>query len=94
MVALDGHMMEIITRPYGRRLDPRAPTSCTWSRLVAAFRSKIDLEPDDANGLSEPSAGQCQQVRAVSIDRLGDCPGGRRDRPAPDRRELADLLDL
>ena len=27
------------------------------------FRSEIDLKPDDANGLSEPLAAQCQHVR-------------------------------
>ncbi|MBO0887394.1 MAG: type II toxin-antitoxin system PemK/MazF family toxin [Acidimicrobiales bacterium] len=34
------------------------------------FHSEVVIEPDDANGLDEVSAAQCQHVRAVSPGRI------------------------
>jgi mRNA interferase MazF len=59
------------------------------------FLSEIDLDPDKANGLTESSAVQCQHVRAISIDRLGDSLGTVGPTALLQIREtLADLLDL
>jgi mRNA interferase MazF len=59
------------------------------------FRSEVDLDPDPDNGLSGPSAAQCQHLRAVSIDRLGDSLGNVGPAALGQIREtLADLLDL
>lgn len=59
------------------------------------FRSEIDLDPDDTNGLTEPSTAQCQHLRAVSIERLGDSLGTVGPAALSQIREaLADLLDL
>jgi mRNA interferase MazF len=59
------------------------------------FRSEIDIDPDTANGLTEPSAAQCQHLRAVSTDRLGDPLGNVGPAALGQIREtLADLLDL
>jgi mRNA interferase MazF len=59
------------------------------------FRSEIELDPDEGNGLTEPSAVQCQHVRAISIDRLADSLGTVGPAALSQIREtLADLLDL
>jgi mRNA interferase MazF len=59
------------------------------------FRSEIDLDPDATNGLASPSAAQCQHLRAVSIDRLGDSLGVVGPTALLQIREtVADLLDL
>lgn len=59
------------------------------------FRSEIDLDPDDANGLTDPSAAQCQHLRAVSTDRLTESLGNVGPAALLQIREtLADLLDL
>ena len=59
------------------------------------FRSEIDLEPDESNGLTDPSAAQCQHVRAISIDRLADSLGTVGPTALTQIREtIADLLDL
>jgi mRNA interferase MazF len=59
------------------------------------FRSEIDLDPDEDNGLTEPSAVQCQHVRPISIDRLADSLGTVGPAALSQIREtLADLLDL
>lgn len=36
---------------------------------IRDFTSEITIDPDDANGLRQRSAAQCQLVRAVSIGR-------------------------
>lgn len=59
------------------------------------FRSEIDLEPDPENGLDQPSAAQCQHVRAVSTDRVGEPLGNVGPAAVLQIREtIADLLDL
>ncbi len=59
------------------------------------FRSEIDLDPDPGNGISEPSAAQCQHLRAVSTNRLAE-PLGHVGAAAllQIRETIADLLDL
>lgn len=42
------------------------PLSSTTRR----FRSEVPVEPDDRNRLERLSVAQCQQIRAVSTDRL------------------------
>jgi mRNA interferase MazF len=37
---------------------------------VRGFGSEVLLEPDDADGLGQPSAAQCQHIRAVSLGRV------------------------
>jgi mRNA interferase MazF len=59
------------------------------------FRSEIDLDPDEENGLTEPSAVQCQHARAISMDRVADSLGTIGPAALSQIREtLADLLDL
>lgn len=59
------------------------------------FRSEIDVDPDETNGLESPSAAQCQHLRAVSTERLGDALGHVGPAALTQIREtVADLLDL
>jgi mRNA interferase MazF len=59
------------------------------------FRSEVDLDPDDANGLTEPSAAQCQHLRAVPTTRLGETLGHVGPAALIQIREtIADLFDL
>jgi mRNA interferase MazF len=59
------------------------------------FRSEIELDPDPDNGLNEPSAAQCQHLRAVSTSRLTDTLGHVGPAALLQVREtIADLLDL
>jgi mRNA interferase MazF len=62
---------------------------------IRRFHSEIILEPDDANGLLEVSAAQCQHLRAVSRRRIS----GHRGNVGPAaltqiREAVAVLLDL
>jgi mRNA interferase MazF len=59
------------------------------------FRSEVDLDPDPENGLEQPSAAQCQHVRAVSTERLTEPSGNVGPAALLQIREtIADLLDL
>ena len=42
---------------------------------IRRFGSEIAIAPDDANGLEQPSAPQCQHARAVSPARVVDVRG-------------------
>ena len=42
---------------------------------IRGFGSEVVIEPDGGNGISTPSAAQCQRVRAVSVDRVSEVRG-------------------
>ena len=42
---------------------------------IRDFTSEITIDPDDTNGLQQPSAAQCQHVRAVSTGRVDQVRG-------------------
>jgi len=59
------------------------------------FRSEIDIDPDETNGLDSSSAAQCQHLRAVATERLGDPLGHVGPATLVQIREtIADLLDV
>lgn len=76
----------------------RNPTVVHVVPLIATrrdFRSEIDLDPDDSNGLSQPFAAQCQHLRTVATDRLTEALGNVGPTALRQIREtVADLLDL
>jgi len=37
---------------------------------IRRFGSEIQIDPDKSNGLAQPSAAQCQHLRAVSTGRI------------------------
>lgn len=66
----------------------------TTTRL-RGFSSEVEMEPDEANGLTAKSAAQCQHLRAVSVERLTHHLGHVGPEALGQIREtLADLLDL
>jgi mRNA interferase MazF len=59
------------------------------------FRSEIAIEPDEANGLVERSAAQCQHLRAVSTSRIVATRGNVGPAVLAQLREtIAVILDL
>lgn len=62
---------------------------------IRRFQSEVVVESDATNGLSEPSAAQCQRLRAVSPNRIV----GRRGNVGPALLEqlcetIAVILDI
>ena len=59
------------------------------------FHSEIRIEPDDQNGLSVPSAAQCQHLRAVSTARIVTARGNVGGMTLAQIREaIAVMLDI
>lgn len=42
---------------------------------IRGFRTEVRILPDPINGLTDPSAAQCQHIRAVSMARVGAVRG-------------------
>jgi mRNA interferase MazF len=62
---------------------------------IRRFHSEIMIEPDDANGLVEVSAAQCQHIRAVSPGRIINIRGNVGAALLAQLREtVAVILDL
>lgn len=62
---------------------------------IRRFHSEVVIEPDDANGLVEVSAAQCQHLRAVSPGRIVNIRGNIGATVLVQLREtLAVILDL
>lgn len=40
------------------------------TRTIGNSRSEVTLQPDESNGLSAPSAAQCQHIRSVAVHRV------------------------
>ncbi len=62
---------------------------------IRRFHSEVTLEPDTANGLSGPSAAQCQHLRAVSPTRIVAARGNVGPTAlAQMRQTIAVILDI
>lgn len=62
---------------------------------IRGFHAEVFIDPDEHNGLVEPSAAQCQHLRAVSIGRIGPTRGNVGSATLAQLREtIAVLLDL
>ncbi|HSM66819.1 MAG TPA: type II toxin-antitoxin system PemK/MazF family toxin [Ilumatobacteraceae bacterium] len=67
-----GHFHPAVVVTAQRILDA-APTVIQVVPLTSTlrgFHTEVVIEPDPANGLEQPSAAQCQHVRAVSPARV------------------------
>ncbi len=65
------------------------------TRTLRGYESEVTIEPDDTNGLGEPSAAQCQHIRAVATARVTDTLGNVGTVVLSQVREtVAVLLDL
>lgn len=45
------------------------------TRTIRASGAEVIIEPDQHNGLSAPSAAQCQHVRSIATTRVGSSLG-------------------
>jgi len=62
---------------------------------IRGFQSEIDLDPDEANGLTHTSAAQCQHIRAISTGRVEQVRGNVGSIPIAQIREvLGTILDV
>ena len=62
---------------------------------LRGFESEVTVEPDQANGLAQPSAAQCQHIRAVSTARVRAVRGNAGPVALTQIREtLAVVIDL
>ena len=50
--------------------DPTVVHVAPLTTTIRPFHSEIVIEPDDANGLDEVSAAQCETTRAISTRRM------------------------
>lgn len=65
------------------------------TRTIRSFHSEVVVEPDQANGLEESSAAQCQHLRAVSPGRIVEVRGNVGSTVLTQIREtIAVILDL
>ena len=62
---------------------------------VRGFESEVTIEPDEANGLTQISAAQCQHIRAISTARVQAVRGSAGPITLTQIREtLGVLIDL
>ena len=62
---------------------------------LRGFHSEVVIEPDSANGLEQPSAAQCQHLRAVSPARVDGTLGNVGPLALSQIREtIAVIIDL
>lgn len=65
------------------------------TRTLRNSGAEVVIDPDDHNGLSAPSAAQCQHVRAVATDRISAHAGNIGPVALQQvRNTLAVILDL
>jgi len=50
--------------------EPRVIQVVPLTTTIRSFTSEVSIAPEDANGLNEVSAAQCQHIRAVSTARV------------------------
>lgn len=75
--------------------DPSVVHVVPLTSTVRGFHSEITIVPDVHNGLSEPSAAQCQHLRAVSTARIVSTRGNVGAMALGQVREtIAVLLDI
>ena len=81
-----------------QRILDAAPTVIQVVPLTSTlrgFHTEVVIEPDPANGLEQPSAAQCQHVRAVSPARVADTLGNVGPLALSQIREtIAVIIDL
>ena len=66
------HPAVVITAQRILDAEPTVIQVVPLTSTLRGFHSEVVIEPDPANGLEQPSAAQCQHVRAVSPARVVD----------------------
>lgn len=71
----DRHPAVIVTAQRILDASPSVVQVVPLTSTIRGFHSEVLIESDDRNGLSAPSAAQCQHLRAVSSGRILDVRG-------------------
>ncbi len=64
------HPAIVVTAQRILDAEPSVIQAVPTTSQVRAFDSEVVIAPDATNGLDEPSAAQCQHIRAVSTTRV------------------------
>ena len=89
------HPAVVLTAQRILDAEPSVVQVVPLTTVVRPFESEVLIDPDDANGLREPSSAQCQHIRAVSVTRIGDVRGNVGSARLAQLREVVGLiLDL
>jgi mRNA interferase MazF len=70
-----GHPAVVVTAQRILDADPAVVQVVPLTTTIRRFMSEITVEPDNANGLQQVSAAQCQHIRAVSTGRIEQVRG-------------------
>ena len=69
------HPAVLVTAQRVLDAEPSVVHVVPLTSTVRSFHSEVVIDPDEANGLDEVSAAQCQHIRAVSRHRILDVRG-------------------
>lgn len=69
------HPAVVVTAQRILDAGPRVIQVVPLTTTLRGFHSELVIDPDGDNGLSESSAAQCQQLRAVSPNRIAATSG-------------------
>jgi mRNA interferase MazF len=64
------HPVIVVTAQRILDVEPAVVQVVPLTSTRRGFASEVEVEPDVANGLSQPSVAQCQHIRAVSSGRI------------------------
>jgi len=70
-----GHPAVVVTAQRILDAEPSVIQIVPITSTIRSLGSEIVIAPDPANGLDQPSAAQCQHIRAVSPARVIDVRG-------------------
>lgn len=89
------HPAVVITAQHILEASPSIVHVVPLTTTLRPFGSEVPIDPDGVNGLTEPSAAQCQQLRAVSASRVEAVRGNVGPTALAQLREtIALILDL
>lgn len=60
----------VVTANRVLRAGPSVVQVVPLTRTLRGYESEVLIEPDDDKGLKDPSAAQCQHIRAVATTRI------------------------
>ena len=89
------HPAVVVTSQQILDVQPSVLHVVPLTATLRSFQSEVPVEPDESNGLRVASAGQCQHLRAVALQRIGPARGTVGPAVLAQIREtIAVILDL
>jgi mRNA interferase MazF len=86
------HPAIVLTAQRILDVDPSVIQVVPLTTTLRGFRTEVELDPDEGNGLTEPSAAQVQHLRSVSPARVRSVRGNVGLLVVTQLRELAGVL--